>query len=448
MTQQPHEIFFRAHRVYIRGMRAGISECLKAVYGPNWWAIGVLPALSKNQLDNIKREMKNVAREDYAQLLDSVHFRRIVKRNQAAAFASKFTDIDRVLRLLSLLSKRRNQWAHVQDDQWTVDTALALAKTMRMILTSLRRREALELRQMFEDGLESQPSIPEEELDAPEDELSDITDDYDAPVAEGALMSFWQTLESYLEVESVVEPGIEGETDEGFVRVLVRVTNTAPSSEGRPDITFRQVRLDLTGTRALMDSQYSEWHDVRPGQTKTSKFSVAAKGLASVELHVSGQVDQDRLLQVRHRGILPDEHVSPLLEQFSIQFEEIGIDAAIAEIVRAATKIQPDMPFAEVSALRKKLRLFKQLVTEKRDALWRLFEEYYIDRDSRLGAPFNELLKQLNQLERKKIDEMDVAISNTDMDSIRNVAADFEQLQISILRGRDTIRERLSVRGQ
>ena len=104
------------------------------------------------------------------------------------------------------------------------------------------------------------------------------------------------------------------------------------------------------------------------------------------------------------------------------------------------------MPFAEVSALRNELGQFKLLVAQKSRALSALFEEYHLDRKSRLGAPFREVILLLWELEQKKIDEMDTAISQTDMESIRGVARDFEQLQIAVLRGRDTIRQRMSLR--
>ena len=448
MQKDPYDIFTRAHRVYIKGMRAGLAECLKSAYGSDWWESGVLPAVGENQRENLERDRQKVAPNDRAQLLDTSHFARIVERNHAAAFANQFSNIDYTLRLFSHLSIKRNEWAHVLDDQWTVPNTMQLVQAMREILISLRRREALEIQHMFQDSLDQQVSVPEEELNVEADPTPEPSDEDYPLTADGALLGFWRTLESYLEIESVVLPASDKEQERGLVRFVVKVTNTAPSSEGRPDITFRNVRLELTGARALTRSNYSsaEWNNLGPGQTKTAEFSAAAKGLAAIEFHVTGNVDQDKLLRVRHRGILPEEVVIPLLEQFSSNFEGVGIDEALTEIVEAATRIQPDMPFAEVSALRIDLGQFKQLVTQKREALNALFKEYHLDRESRLGAPFVEMIRLLMQLEQQKIDEMDTAISQTDMESIRSVALDFEQLQIAVLRGRDTIRQRMGVR--
>ncbi len=448
MEQDAYEIFTRAHRVYIKGMRAGLAKCLKSAYGSDWWENGVLPALGDNQRENLERDRQKVAPADIAHLLDTSHFARIVERNHAAAFANQFSNLDYTLRLFSLLSTKRNEWAHVLDDQWTVPNAMQSVQAMREILISLRQREALEIQQMFQDSLDQEVSIPEEDLNVPEDPPREPLDDDYPLIADDALLGFWRALESYLEVESSVQPANDEQRNRGLVRFSVRVTNTAPSSEGRPDITFRNVRLELKGARALARSNYSntEWNNLGPGQTETAEFLAAAKGLASIELQVTGHVDQNRLLQVQHRGILPEEDVIPLLEQFSIQFEGVGIDEALAKIVEAATKIQPDMPFAEVSALRNELGQFKQLVTEKREALRALFDEYHLDRKSRLGAPFVEMIHLLVELEQKKIDEMDTAISQTDIESIRSVARDLEQLQIAVLRGRNTIRQRMILR--
>ena len=356
------------------------------------------------------------------------------------------------MRLLSHLSAMRNQWAHVVDDQWTVPNVMQSVQAMREILIALRRREVLEMNQMFQDSLDHQASISEEALNLLEEEAPAIENDSPLP-SDYALLAFWRTLESYLIVESTVPPATDEDQDPALARVIVRVTNTAPAGEGRPDITFSNVRLEITGAQAFgqRSRHYDpsqEWHNLEPGQTQTVEFMAPEKGLASIELRVTGHVDQNRLLQVQHRSNLPEEVVAPLLTQFSAQFEGVGIEESLAKIVKTANQIQPDMPFAEVSALRHELGQFKLLITEKREALGVLFEEYHLDRESLLGTAFREVILLLVELEQKKIDEMDAAISHTDMESIRSVARDFEQLQIAVLRARDTIRQRMILRSQ
>ncbi len=450
MEQDAYEIFTRAHRVYIKGIRAGLAECLRSAYGADWWERGIISAISDNQRENLERDLQKGAPEDITELLDTAHFARIVGRNHAAAFSNQFTNVDHAMRLFSHLSVKRNEWAHVLDGQWTVPIIMQSVQAMREILISLRRREALEIHQMFQDSLDHQVSIPEEVLNVAEDPPPATEDDNYPLPADYALLGFWRTLKSYLVVEANVQPARDEEQNEGLVRVLVRVTNTAPASEGRPDITFRKVRLELTGAKNLgrrgRERPGVEWDGLRPGQTETSEFIVAAKGLASIELQVDGQVDHDRLLRVQQRSTLPEEVVTPLLEQISIQFEGVGIEEALAKVVETATRIQPDMPFGEVSALRNELGQLKLLITQKCEALDALFGEYHFTEESPLGTPILEVILLLREMETKKIDEMDRSISQTDMESIRAVARDFEQLQISVLRARETIRQRMTLR--
>ena len=100
MEQDAYQIFTRAHRVYIKGIRAGIAECLKSAYGSDWWEFGVLSALGDDQRENLERDRQKVVPEDLAQLLDTAHFSRIVERNHAAAFTNQFTNIDSLVKSL------------------------------------------------------------------------------------------------------------------------------------------------------------------------------------------------------------------------------------------------------------------------------------------------------------------------------------------------------------
>ena len=443
--QDAYEIFTQAHRVYIKGIRAAISERLQSAYGAEWWQRGVLPALGENQRENLERDLQKGAPDDMTQLLDTAHFSRIVERNHAAAFANEFTNIDYTLRLFSHLSVKRNEWAHILDGQWTVPDIMQSVQAMREILISLRRREALEIHQMFQNSLDHQGSIPEEALAGVEDSPDD--DDGNSSVGERSLLGFWHALESYLVVESTVRPAADEEQDNGRVSILVRVTNTAPASEGRPNVVFRNVMLEVNGAAIFSgrDRRRPEWSELEPGQTVTSEFASPAKGLASIEFRVSGDVDRDRLFQVQRRNTLPEEAVSPLLEQLSRQFEDVGIEETLAKVIGTVDRIQPDMTFAEVSTLRNELTELKSLISDKREAMGALFQEYHLSPESPLGASLLEAISLLHELEAEKINAMDNAISNTDLDSIQALAHDFEQLQILVLRARETIRQRMGL---
>ena len=440
MEQDAFQIFTQAHRIYIGGVRSAICERLKSVYGENWWERGILSALGDNQSENLTREMEKAIPEDMEQLLDTPHFGRIVERNHAVAFTDAFINVDHILRLFRYLSAKRNEWAHVRGGEWTIPNVMQAVQAMREILVSLRRREALEIHQMFHDSLDRQGNIPEETLISTEDSLAAVDDDGNAYAADYPILGFWRALESYLVIESAVQDATE---DNGTVNVLVRVTNTAPASEGRPDIRFINVRLDVTGAETRQRSRRNDPNlgTLDAGQTAERQFTFENKELASVEFRVSGEVDQERLFHFQLTDTLPGEVVNPLLEQLSNQFEAIDIEGTLTSLTGAVARIQPGMTLAEVSSFRQELAKFKPIIAEKREALGTLFEEYHLNRESQLGASFREAILLLNELESEKIGAMDNAIGETDLDRIRSVAHDFEQMQLSTLRTRETIRE-------
>ena len=445
MEQDAYEIFTKAHRVYIKGIRNAISERLKSAYGDDWWERGVLPALGENHRENLERELEKGVPEDVAELLDTTHFGRIVQRNHAMAFADAFTNIDYTQRLFRYISATRNEWAHVRDGQWTITATMHVVQIMREILISLRRKEALEIHRMFRDSLDQQVSIPEEFLNVSEEPPPDGDFDRDHSVGERSLLEFWRALESYLVVESIVQPVSDDTQDTGHVTILVKITNTSPVSEGRPYIRFRNVRLETTGAegRNRRGTNRSEWGELVPGQTVISECRSAEKGLAAVEFRVFGEVDLDSLFQVQRRNTLPQEVVTPLLEQLGSQFEGVGIEDILNRVVGTVARIQPDMTLAEVSALRNELGHLKPLIAEKRETLGNFFGEYHISQESALGTPLREVILLLEELETRKISAMDNAIGETDLESIQSVVLEIEQLQISVLRAREAVRGRL-----
>ena len=451
MEQDAFEVFTRAHRVYIRGIRDGIAERLKAAYGDDWWDRGVLSAIGEDQRENVERELEKGIPADISQLLDTAHFARIVERHHAVAFADAFTSIDYTLALFRYLSAKRNEWAHVRDSEWTAPDIMQAVQAMREILMSLRQKEALEIHQMFQDTLDQQGQIRKDMLTISAESASATDQDNDYPSGNSSRMEFWRELESYLVVKSRVSAEKIEQTDRNgnsLVNVTVTVTNTAPISQGRPDVSFQNVTLEVSGPENLNRESRNrpELGNLEAGRTVERHFTFPAKGLASVGFHVSAEIDRRRLFRVRRQNTLPEEAVSPLLKQLGAQFEAVGIVETLSKVVQTGARIQPDMSFAEVSALRNELARFKPLVAEKREAFGALFEEHHLNRESSLGAPLREVILLLHDLETNKISAMEKAIGETNLESISSVAHDFEQLQISVLRARETIRERIGSR--
>ena len=441
MEQDPYQIFTQAHRIYIRGVRSAIAERLQTAYGPDWWERGALSAIGENQRANLERDQEKAApTDDLAQLLDTPHFHRIAERHHAAAFADAFTDLDRTLALFRHLAKMRNQWAHVQDTQWTVPDAMQSVQAMQEILISLRRPEALEIHKMFPNTLTQTPAIPNQALTAADDDPPNADDpDSDPPADERSLLGFWRALESYLVVESIVQPDSESQRDRGYANVLVRVTNSAPASDGRPNIRFENIELRAQAR----NSQSKNLGHLEPGQTQEAEFRLYKNELAFVQFQVSCRIDQSRLFSLQRLNTLPDAVVTPLLEQLRVDFDNVEIEESLEKITSIAASIRPDMTLAEVSNCRNELGQLKPIIAQKRQTLSRLFNAYHLDRESLIGEPYQEVIQLLQKLERDQLTAMDAAISNTDLESIRAAAHDFQQLQISVLRARETIRRRI-----
>ncbi len=445
MEEDAYEIFGRVHRIYIKGMRIAIAEGLQEAYGAEWWDRGVLPSLGENQRENLERELQKGFPEDLKELLDTSHFARIVQKNHAAAFANAFSNIDRTLKLFSHLSVRRNEWAHVLDGKWKISEIMQSVQAMREILVSLRRREGLEIHQMFGESLELQEGVLEEEMNDLEELSQDLEDDI--VEVRSHLSGFWREVRSYLSFESSVLPQEPDEVDRRgrkYALVLMRVTNTAPSREGQPDICFREVELRIhsgnSGTREI------NFGGIGPGESREEQVRFPENSLGFISVQVIGQIDHDRLFRIQREDGLPSEVVKPLIEQLSGRLESVAIEEFLDKVVRTAAKIQPAMTLLEVSEVRRELGELRSLSAEKREAIGTLFNDYDISGESSLGVPLREVISLLENLENDKLSSMDSAIGETDLESIRTIASDIENAQIAVLRVRDTIRERVRAR--
>ena len=145
MTSDGYGLFSEWHRLYIRGMRRAVKEQLTNAYGDDWWAYGVLPALTSDQRRNLEIAQEREPTNDLSSFLDAAHFGRIVARNHAAAFADTFTDYDVTRDRFRFLASMRNAWAHVPDEGLPLANVNEAVRVMIEIVVRLRSREALEI---------------------------------------------------------------------------------------------------------------------------------------------------------------------------------------------------------------------------------------------------------------------------------------------------------------
>ena len=439
MDSDGYALFTEFHRIYMQGIRRSLRERLQGVFGDDWFQRAVLPAVTDIQRENLNVAMEKWRPSDHATLLDAGHFGRIVSWNHAAVFAGIFTEIDYTLRQFRFLAAMRNDWAHIPPDGLPMTRVVAAIQTMQALLVTLRCREALEIGRLMSQRNLEQSEAPLTDL------IPDATDsDYDGSDGDDRMdvlaaepLGLWHALRSYLVTEAFVASAISKDEQ---VLVTVRVSNVAPASGDRPRIRFENVNLMVKPDRRG-NSVYN-LRVLEPGQTVDTQLTLSDKEIAHFEYWVSGQVDQQGFFEVQQNGSLPVEVVRPILNEFSTRFEAIGIKEPLNQALASLIVVSPTMTLSEASQVRQELEQAGLLIEEKRNLLGRLFEEFYLDRESSLGAPVREVILLLEELEAK-IQAVDAAISQTNLEAIQLAVNGLEQLQLSVLQVEETIRKML-----
>ena len=447
MESDRYALFTECHRLYVQGIRRALRERLESAYGDGWFQRGVLLAITDKQRENLKITLENRPVNDLSVLLDAIHFGRIVRRNHAAVFADVFTEIDAALERFRFLASVRNEWAHIQPEGLPLPRVISAIQAMKGILLSLRCREAVEIDSIMVERNIEQPEDPMLEPIAVTEDFNDGdyvgSDHLDELTA--SPLELWRTLQSYLVMESFVEHREAQENhqnqDERQVVVTIRVSNTAPDSEDRPYICFRNVSLSVVSSRRR--SGESDLGYLEPGQTVERQFNFHEKEIAQFEFRVSGSVDPERFFRVERKGGLPGEVIRPLLSEFMERFEAIGIKEPMTKVLASVTAVQPTMTLADASRVRTELGQVGPIIEEKLSGLNDFFREFHLNKQSPLGYQCNEIAVFLNEL-NSKIQAVDNAIGGTNLEAIKLAVNDLEQLQLSVLQVEETIRKMIN----
>ena len=447
MEPDGYALFTEFHRIYIRGIRSSLRERLQGVFGDDWFQRAVLPAVTDVQRENLNVALGKWQPSDHATLLDAGHFGRIVSWNHAAAFAGIFTEIDYALRQFRFLAAMRNDWAHIPPDGLPMTRVVAAIQTMQALLVTLRCREALEIGRLMSQRNLGQSEAPLTDL------IPDTTDsDYDGSDGDDRMdvlatepLGLWHVLRAYLVAEAFIVPGPahdrRGNPLEGQVQVTVRVSNVAPASEDRPHIRFERVNLAVRPDR--QGDNRPELGTLEPGQTVERQFALYDKEVAHFEYQVTGRVDTREFFGIQQNGGLPTAVVRPILNEFSTRFEAIGIKEPLNQALASLTVVSPTMTLSEASQVRQELEQAGLLIEEKRNLLGYLSEEFYLDSESSLGTRVREVILLLEELEAK-IQAVDAAIGQTNLEAIQLAVNGLEQLQLSVLQVEETIRGMLN----
>lgn len=418
--------FTRCHALYITGVRRAIYERLSGEHGDDWWQKGVERSLTEAQLESLKPHIERDPTRGLQHLLDAPHFMRIIGRN-SNVFSDAFRDTVRISEELRRLTGIRNDWAHL--DNISLARARRAAEQMRRILTALSCDEALEIETMSNE-LEGDSSSVEEE--DPMDEFDHPERGVEVQEAPTPTSDLWRMLQSCLVLEKAVRMPDEGTN--GNAEVTLTVHNTAPNGVDWPDVWFNSVAIEVA-------EQYrSELGTLGPGETKREVMQFPAKQLMGIEFELFGQVDANRLFQIRRITSLPDDVVGPLRQEFVSKLESIGIKQFVTETIELIEPIGPDIPLASLRSIRDALQLRFGEINEKTRALSTLSREFRLNREYSLGARIHEIALALRDF-RAKFNELDAAIGNTDLDSISAAVHDLRQVQLAVLRVEDVVVE-------
>ena len=418
--------FTRCHALYITGVRRAIYERLVGEHGGDWWQKGVERSLTEAQLEALRPHIERDPTRGLQHLLDAPHFTRIIGRN-SNVFSDAFRDTVRTSEELRRLTGIRNDWAHL--DSISMARARRAAEQMRRILTALSCDEALEIETMSNELEEDSSSVEEDDHMDEFDHPDRGVDVHEAPTPTSDL---WRMLQSCLVLEKTVRMPDEG-TD-GNAEVTLTAHNTAPDGADWPEVWFNSVAIEVT-------EQYrAELGTLGPGETKREVMRFPAKQLIGIEFELFGQVDANRLFQIRRITSLPDDVVGPLRQQFVSKLESIGIKQFVTETLDLIEPIGPDIPLVSLRSIRDALQLRFGEINEKMRALSTLSREFRLNREHSLGARIHEIVLALRDF-AAKFNELDTAIGNTDLDSIAAAVHDLRQVQLAVLRVEDAVVE-------
>ena len=373
--------------------------------------------------------MERNPNRDRLLLLDAAHFGSVITKHHNQVFADSFNDSVRTFKAFRQLTNLRNEWAHVQEIP--ISRARQAAEIMKHILASLHCEEALQIERMDREFNVSHdsPSI-EEPIDS--GSYGDEDDVVDGKAMSITPLEIWNQFQSYLFLEKSVQ--VPSREDSDRVIVTLKVHNAAPDSTDWPSVHFKSVVINSSGHGQHQIGSLS------PGETKEVDFSFHVKQLLSVEIEASGQIDVDRLSTFRRTSNLPSDIITPLQQEFVNKLNSIGIKDFIGNALHDFNAISPDMTLSDIAKVRTRLQIQSTDIDAKQSALGELFQEFRLDRNSRLGSRVRDITLTLSEFKNKLV-ALNEAISSTDIDLIKESVHDLEQVQLAVLRVEGAVRE-------
>ena len=432
MTDDPYLLFTQCHRLYVQGVRRALRERLESAYGEKWWSDGALGALSDDQRRNVELALEREPTADLESRLDSLYFGRIVSRRYAAAFSDLFADARSAFAQFARVARMRNEWAHVQEMQPA--KTMSAIRAMRSALASLRQAEALEVDRLTRD-IANEPRFASEDDDMDDRPITDADEageDYAVDEISSPPSGFWQGLHSHLTLDTSV--AIDEENDNAII--TVEVSNTALAGDGLPTVSFNSVQIHAINAE-FNRGRYEG--NLGPGNSFQAQYVCARRALATASFSVSGHLDINSFFHFQRRGYLPNEIVAPILDEFFERFEALDIKTPFEKALETIRGINPSMTIADLLSARPELERVKSLVANKAQGMDELFRDFQHNNRYSLGKECSEIVGHFKKVARQ-IQAAENAIGNIDLDTITQVVANLEQIQIAVLRVEDAVR--------
>ena len=433
-------MFTECHRLYVSGVRFAVRERLQVVHGDDWWRNGVLAIVSPEQRQQLERIAKRDSPNVLESLLDTPHFGSIIC--STASFTDAFNDLSATFRKFQRLAHIRNAWAHVQMDNISLARVMQSLETMEDILASLRRREALDIERIRRAFSEQSSISPDtvDELFLEEDDMVGVEDFDGGYVSDERTiepLALWSHLQSYLSLDTIIEILPESE---GIAQITLRVSNNAPKGQNLPNVHFHDVVAKMIPElgRYRLDDLYGM--SLAPGETVENEINVPVKLLPSIEFSLEGKLDQNSLFNFRRKLGLPSETVKPILDEFVVRFESLGIKELLQFVLASIANANATMTLQEAAQLRKTLQDFQPVIQEKISGIDQLSREFMLQRGSTLQVKCVEVNHFLGSL-TLKVTSLDEAISQTDPELIAQAVSELEQSQLAITRLENTIKD-------
>ena len=434
MHTDPYLFFTDCHRLYVQGVRRAIKDRLVSVFDKDWWEWGVDLSVSDDQRAYLRDHITRHRNRDPYLFLDPSHFIPIITHNHNQAFADAFTDIRKTATDLQTLVRLRNEWAHTQEISW--GRAMQGAHVIRHILASLNCAEAVEVDRMLRESDHDSWNEPADEaievLEQRDGELENETPLSEAP-------SFWHQLQSCLQYRTHVEDLVG--SDEGKVKVIVTVFNSAPDSLDYPYVQFKSVTISGSvpldgGRRHDMDLGQME-----PGDIRHVEFELPKHGLLSADFEITGDLDAEKLFHFRRIGSFPGDILAPIQARFVKRLQAVGVREFVSEILESIGNLDANMTLADMTRIRESIGRQPARITAKQDAIGQIIADFHISRSSMLRERVRDIARTLDDFGRQ-LGSLDEAIGKTDLERMHQAIEDLKRIELALLRVEDVVRDK------